>query len=270
MATTSVRTGRRWDHTSTQRPPPPAPAPADPTNHDDLAKSFAKAITDKQDWSDTEELATGIVSLVGLFMAGAFDKATGKFKPAFPIKTAALIKACLASTKNEHLRALKRVANSNNRVCPENSVMATHRDMEEHDTFLLEASMLGNWAQTILQDIFDKHKRANFLCFFPLLAKLKDQLEQEDAKGFWDDEHARSGIVVETGNFSVETLKSALANFVSLGTAFFVSTDTASLSKAIHYSQEYFRLLIEQDTKSWLRDGLTDQDALTFANYCVW
>lgn len=202
-------------------------------------------------------------------MAGDFNPRTGKFRPAFPVKSAALTKATRATTKNERLKALKRVADTNNRARPENSVMATHRDMAEHDTSLLEAIMLGNWAQTILRDISDKHKRANFLCFFPLLAKLKEQLDQEDAEGFWDDERARSWIVVETSNFSVETLKSALANFVSLGEAFFVSTDGATLSKAIHYAQEYFRLLIEQDTKTWLRDDLSVQDGLAFVDFCL-
>ncbi|KAL7542697.1 hypothetical protein ACHAWF_007230 [Thalassiosira exigua] len=70
-------------------------------------------------------------------MAGNFNKATGKFGPAFPVKTAALIKAIIATTKNERLKALKRVADSDNRARPENSVMATHRDMAEHAASLL-------------------------------------------------------------------------------------------------------------------------------------
>ena len=250
--------------------PTPAPAlaaAAAPVTNASIT-DLVTALATKDDKREKEKLKLGLSRTNGVYIAGTADMTSGIITSLeMPVPTAGFVECCEKKTKEEKVVSFGQLANSCNKERPPGDTRCLYRDMELHDEVMLKNSVAGNYAQKVEDDLDKASGQVQFRNFWALdecslvsMAEEKQKRDAEDAVGEIDANRGIKRSHIETAAFdmTLDGIRGAMANLLSIGEAKYVCTNPGATPLMVQFMKYMMDWTLEAPTVKWFKNKNND------------
>ena len=237
--------------------PPPAPVPQQ------------IIITSNEETKEKNTMAVGYHTLLNIMTCAKYDPDSDALTDIkFPEPTDAFKRLFELTTKDERVRSLKNMLDTNNSMRPpgsEHNMLIMSRDYDDVDILIPTAIITGIYAKTEIKDMKSAstqftliHFRATGKDTAIALRKERSAYQLEDAVGETEANKSKKRTTFSSTEIftDLDSVASFLANVISAFQAMFDCADTRVPLRPLLYNciMTLFNLVTSRKTKDWFKD----------------